>query len=107
VLALMLRKKKFPHAANHRLTDLKLVFKWAKKHRLMSDNPAADVDKLPVPNTGGFHPWSDLERQQYCSKHPPGTTARDCYELTWNSGQRINDVIKFGSHNLKHDADGD
>jgi integrase len=25
----------------------------------------------------------------------------------WNTGQRISDVIKFGTHNLKHDADGD
>src|SRR5262249_51207365 len=37
----------------------------------------------------------------------PGSTARDCYELTLNSGQRISDVIRFGSHNLKHDTDGD
>src|SRR5262249_24419044 len=68
ILALILRNKKFPHAANKRLGDLKKIFKWLKKHRYVSDNPAADVEKLLVPDTDGFHPWSDLKRRL---KHPP------------------------------------
>src|SRR5215467_3910862 len=74
ILALVLRKKKFPHAANKRLIDVKMVFKWLKRKRLITDDPTADMDKsdkLPVPDTGGFYSWTDADREAYCAKHPP------------------------------------
>jgi integrase len=101
ILVLMLRKKNYPHAANQRLEDLKRVFRWAKKNRLMSDNPAADMDKLKVPKTDGFYTWTDADREAYCAKHPPGTPARDAYDLSWWSGQRSSDTRRFNTSWVK------
>jgi hypothetical protein len=104
ILALMLRKKKNPHAANKRFSDLKMVFKWLKQKKLIPNDPTAEMDqqdKLPVPKTDGYHSWPDEERQQYCATHPPETMARDAYELLWIFGQRNSDTVKFGKHNVK------
>jgi len=96
----LMQRKGRTYAAKRRLSDLRIVFEWAIKNDLLSiEDPTAKVDKLKI-KAGGYHPWTDEEREAYCARHPLGTMARTCYEFFWHFGQRISDTAKFGSHNV-------
>ena len=91
-------------SANARVKALRQVYKWAKKatpKRLMTTNPANDVDLLKRANRGGHHTWSIEEILKYIERHPPGTKAFLALALFLMTGQRISDVAKFGKQHIR------
>ena len=98
------RKRTHPDAANHRIKALRGLFKWAiesdNKGGVML-NPTRDVPKLKA-KPGGYHAWSEDEREQFEARHPVGTTARLAYALLFHTGQRRSDVVAFGRRHVKN-----
>jgi integrase len=94
------RKKDTPHAANHRLTSLRLLFDWAIDRELVKGpNPADIVAKLKA-TSEGHHTWTDEELEQYRARWPVGTIQRLALELFFHTGQRLGDVRRFGPHTI-------
>jgi integrase len=63
--------------------------------RLIHDNPARNVRKLPV-RTEGFHSWTENDVEMFEVTHRPGTRAHLALALSVYTGQRRSDVVRMG-----------
>jgi integrase len=91
-------------AANARLKAIRKLFEWAmttSEPKLMTANPAAEVDLLTRIETGGHHTWSIEEILHFVDIHPPGTKAYLALWLFLLTGQRLSDVAKFGKQHIR------
>jgi integrase len=95
------RKMAFPEAANGRVKAVRHVFKWGVKKKLVSNNPARDVEYFRSGSTG-FHTWSREEVKQFEERHPVGTKARLALALLLFTGQRRADVARFGRQHVRN-----
>lgn len=57
-------------------------------------------------NTGGFHPWTEAEIDQYKERHAPGTKARLALELLLNTGHARSDAVRMGRQHVKQSPKG-
>jgi integrase len=97
------RKRKTPHAANHRLKAFRALFKWAVEQEHIEHNVVMDVRKLRV-DPHGYHTWTPAEVERFQAHHPIGTRARLAIDLLLYTGQRVSDVIGFGPRSIDNGA---
>ena len=95
------RKKAVPSAANHRLSNLRLIFNWAVEERSdhVKANPCLGVKPL-AHKTEGWHTWTELEIEVYEKHFPIGTQARLALDLLLYTGARRGDVVSLGPKSL-------
>jgi len=96
------RKAATPSAANHRLSNLRVIFNWAmeERSRIVKTNPVVGVKPLQTKKDGGWHTWTEEEIDRYEKRHPTGTMARLALDLMLYTGARRGDVVKLGARNL-------
>src|SRR5215813_10305898 len=95
------RKFKTPQAANARVKNIKVVFKWAIKRRFINSNPAREIERIRV-KSDGFPAWTVDNVHQFESRHPIGSKARLALALLLYTGQRRGDVVRFGKQHCKN-----
>lgn len=90
-----------PNAANHRVTQLRVIFTWGMDERaaFVKKNVAADV-KLVSIKTDGYHTWTEDEVAQYEERHPVGTMARLALDLMLYTGMRRSDAMQVRPSDL-------
>lgn len=86
-----------PNAANHRVTQLRVILAWGMDERAnyVRDNVAKDV-KLVKIKTDGYHTWTEAEVAQYEARHPVGTMARLALDMMLYTGMRRSDAMRMG-----------
>jgi integrase len=86
---------------------LRQLFKWAKRTKKASANPAAEVEYF---STGGdgWHTWTVEEVRQYQERWPIGTRARLALDLLLYTGVRRSDGVRLGPpmERERFDAEG-
>jgi integrase len=94
-------KKDVPSAANHRLSNLRLIFNWAVEERsdVVKANPCLGVKALAY-KVVGIHTWSEDQMAQYETHFPIGSQARLAYDLLLYTGARRGDVVALGPKSL-------
>lgn len=90
-----------PVAAQNLHKQLKRLFKYAAKLRMIPSNPAAEADGVEAPKTGGRHTWTEEEIARFRKCYPLGTKPRLALEILLWTGQRRGDAINFGPHHIK------
>lgn len=97
----------FPSAANGRVKALRQLFKWAKKPRRLTHNPAAEVEYFQTSGEG-WHTWTVEEVRQFQERWPVGTRARLALDLLLYTGVRRSDGVRLGPpmERERIDADG-
>ena len=91
-------------AARKLRKELRRLFAFAKKIRLIESNPVDDSDRVKVPageRSTGFHCWSEEEIAQYRSSWPLGTKQRLAMELILWTDQRKVDAIHLERQHVK------
>jgi integrase len=96
-----------PSAANGRVKALRQLFKWAKKTKKVSANPAAEVEYFQT-GGDGWHTWTVEEVRQYQERWPIGTRARLALDLLLYTGVRRSDGVRLGPpmERARTDAEG-
>lgn len=92
-----------PNMANARLKAWRRLMKHGKATGEIQDLPTIGVDKRAV-KTSGHHAWSADEIAKFRTRWPFGTVTRACFELTFWTGARTNDVVKLGPRNIGSDG---
>jgi integrase len=96
------RKASVPGSANNRVRALRALFKWAKAQRIVTVDPARQLDKLRVVSSG-WHTWTPDEIDRFEAAHGPGTKARLALRLLVYTGARRSDAARLGR---QHERDG-
>lgn len=90
-------------AARRLRKELIRLFDFAKKIRMISDNPARDADRIKTSKeerSEGFYTWTETDIEQYRQHHQLGTKPRLAMELMLWTGQRRIDAIHLGRSNI-------
>lgn len=82
-------------AASDRVKAIRAAFKWGLAEDIIASNPAAGLEKLPMPGEG-LHTWTSEEMERFRERHPPDSTARLALELLLLTGARRSDAIILG-----------
>jgi site-specific recombinase XerD len=90
-------------AANNFLTAMTSLFEWARKSRLVDQNPCLGIDRLKI-GSDGHHTWSEAELQQFRDAHPVGTKARLAFEILYHTGLRRGDAALLGPRHVDGDT---
>jgi integrase len=95
------RKMATPSAANHRLSNLSLIFSWGVEERRehVKTNPCLGVRPLEY-KSEGWHTWTEAEIEAYETRHPLGSQARLALDLLLYTGARRGDVVALGPKSL-------
>lgn len=93
------RRRGGPTAALNLRGELKPMFDFAIKLRLIQTNPV-DLAVTPRAPRGGFHTWTEGEIAQYRAHHQLGTAARLALEIFLWTAQRRGDASTFGRRHL-------
>jgi integrase len=88
-------KADFPEAANGRVKALRQLFKWAKRRRHCTGNPAAEVEYLDS-DSDGFYTWTVEDVRRFEEVHPIGTRARLALAIHLYTGVRRSDAVRLG-----------
>lgn len=88
-------------AAQSLRKQLRRLFAYAVKLKMIDRNPVDQAEQVRVPKTGGFHTWTETEIAQYQERHQLGTKARLALEIILWTGQRRGDARMFGRKDLK------
>ncbi|QCE34177.1 hypothetical protein FAI40_01820 [Acetobacteraceae bacterium] len=94
------RHAETPAAANHRLKLFRILFDFAIKDGLRSDNPAKDIKKYKE-KAEGQSPWTDEEIKVFEDYWPTGTVQRRAFALMLYTGQRRSDIVKISPKDRK------
>jgi integrase len=89
-----------PVAAISLHKQLKRLFRYAVKLKLISANPAELAEGVKAPK-GGRHPWDEPEIAAYRKRHGLGTKARLALEIFLWTGLRLTDAARFGRSHIK------
>lgn len=100
VQILMERRADKKGAANNRLKYLSAMFGWAVAAKIMTSNPARDVDPIRYA-TSGFYTWTMDDVRQFEERHPIGTKARLALALLLFTGVRRGDLVTLGRQHIK------
>lgn len=90
-----------PEGARKLRKELRKLFKYAVKSKMIAANPVDLADALPVSRSKGFHAWTESEIAQFQKRHPLGTKARLALEIMLWTAQRMGDAHLFGPAHLK------
>jgi integrase len=97
------RRMKTPFAANNYLKTVKALFAWAKSMKLVSVDPAKDVELLSR-KTEGHEPWTANDVDLYRACWPLGTRQRVAFELLYTTGLRRGDAVIVGRQHIGKDG---
>lgn len=89
-----------PEAARSLHEQLKRVFKYAVKKKLIRHNPAEEADGAGG-DIGTRHTWTEEQIAQYCRHWPLGTKPRLALEIILWTAQRRADASLFGPEHTK------
>lgn len=81
--------------------QLRRLFAHARRLQWITANPVEEADKIKVPQTGGYHTWTEAEIAQYQARHPLGTKARLALEIFLWTAQRRGDASTFGRQHIR------
>lgn len=90
-----------PHPANNRLKLWRAMGRWWVDSGLIDADPARDVRKRAAPPTDGFTPWTEADAKAFRAHWPIGTQQRLCFELLFQTGASIGDVVALGPANMR------
>jgi len=93
-----------PGAANALRRSLRALMQHAVEIGMRTDNPTADVRKVPTAKGEGYHSWTEGEIEQFERHHPVGSRARLAFALLLYTGQRRSDVVRMGRQHLSDNA---
>lgn len=88
-------------ASKNRLKHLGTLFSWAVANGEAKFNPVRDIKALKYASDG-YYTWTVDEVRQFAECHPPGTKACLALALLFCTGQRRQDVVKFGPQHVRH-----
>ena len=91
-------------AARKLRKELRRLFAFAKKIKLIDSNPVEDAERISVPageRSLGYHCWTEEEIEQYRGRWPIGTKQRLAMELILWTDQRKIDAIHLGRQHVK------
>lgn len=83
-----------PVAAQKLRKQLKKLFAFAVKLRLIEQNPVDETEPVKVV-TKGFHSWTEAEIAQFTERHPVGTKAHLAMMLMLWTFQRRGDAVRM------------
>jgi integrase len=94
-----------PKSANNWLIAVRMLLEYCVDAGGygIKKNPAADVKRLPVENTGGWPDWKEADLPLFERKYPKGTPQYLGREICLALGQRRSDVVRFGWHMVTAD----
>lgn len=92
-----------PAAANHLLSVLRILLRFAIDRGWRDDDPARDVRRLRYGKTG-FHTWTEAEIAAFEARWPTGSRPRLALALLLHTGQRRGDVVRMGRQHLRGGA---
>jgi integrase len=101
VRALRDRVADTPGTAKDRMKALRTAFKFGVDADLCENNPARDVDYLPMKNKTGHHAWTIEEVETYEGVYPIGSKERLAMGILLYAAQRLSDIIRLGPKNVK------
>jgi hypothetical protein len=78
------------------LTAIRGLTQFAVKVGLLQDDPTVGIERAKLPNTEGFHSWSEEEIARYEAKHPVGSRARMAMALVLYTALRRGDIVTLG-----------
>jgi integrase len=93
--------EKTPSAALNWLTAIRGLTQFAVKVGLLQDDPTVGIERAKLPNTEGFHSWSEEEIAQYEVKHPVGSRARMAMALVLYTALRRGDIVTLGPQHVR------
>lgn len=90
-----------PEASDRLRKNLRRIFKYAVRLKMIEVNPVDLAETTRPPRTTGFHSWTDEEIAQYRARHPLGTKPRLALEIVLWTLQRRDDARLFGPAHLR------
>jgi integrase len=85
------------------LTALRSFVRYALQAELLDTDPTTGV-RPPKRETTSHHTWEEAEVEQFCCRHPAGTTAHLALMLHLCTAQRLSDIIRMGRQHIRGDA---
>lgn len=98
------RKSGGVEAARKLRKELRRLFAFAKKIKMIDDNPVEESDTISVPageRSLGFHTWTEEEISRYREHWPLGSKQRLAMELILWTDQRKVDAIHLGRQHIR------
>jgi integrase len=93
--------EKTPSSALNWLTAIRGLTLFAVKVGLLQADPTVGIERAKLPNTEGFHSWSEEEIGQYEAKHPIGSRARMAMALVLYTALRRGDIVTLGPQHVR------
>ena len=93
-----------PHPANNRLKAWRSFLAWAKKARLIAQNPAAEIGKAATAKSDGFKPWTAEDINAFREHWPLATSQRLAFELIFWTAARASDAVRIGPGMITKDG---
>jgi integrase len=103
VIKLMAALSDRPQAANQLRKMLRALMQHAVDIDMRPDDPTRDTKPIKI-RSGGHHPWTEQEIEQFEQHHPVGTRQRLALDLLLYSGQRSGDVRRMGPQHIQQDV---
>lgn len=85
-----------PHPAINRRKAWRNLCGWAKKNRLISQDPTGEIDKPKAAKSDGFTPWTSDEIEAFRAHWHLGMPQRLAMELIYWTAARASDAVRLG-----------
>jgi integrase len=89
-----------PHAARNWLKAIRHFLAFCKGERLIKYDVSAGI-KAKVPQSDGFHTWSDDEIARYEAHYPVGSKARLALAIGLYTALRRGDAVRLGRQHIR------
>ncbi len=84
-----------PAQADAYIEAIRVMYAWAKKRKLVNENPAVGIDRIYVKGDGA-EPWSARDIRRYLNHHKLGTKAHAAIHILLWTNCRIEDLTVLG-----------
>lgn len=88
--------KMAPHPANNRRKAWRGLCAWAKKSKLIANDPSSEVEKATTAKSDGFKPWTAEEINAFRNHWPLTKPQRLAMELIYWTAARASDSVRLG-----------
>ena len=104
ILQGMDRRRDTPAAARHFLKAMRYLFEYGKHIDAVTDNPADGIKAPKLPQSEGWHVWTDDECAAFEAHWPIGTRERLAFDVLLYTGLRRGDAVRFGRQHIGKDG---